>query len=226
MIINRKYTYASLEQVTFENGSRYYVSPENNHLSSVTTILSATADKPELEAWKKRVGLTEAEKIRTEATNIGSLMHENLEKHILGEERPKGNNLIRVLSRNMANTIIDNGLKNVSEVWAIEQVLYIENKYAGTADGIGIIGDKPSIFDFKTTKKPKTKAQIEDYFCQLIAYALAHNEVHGTDIKKGVIYMCSRDCYYQEFVLEGNEFDTYQDIWLRRLDKFLNDNLK
>ena len=48
----------------------------------------------------------------------------------------------------------------------------------------------------------------------------AHNELYGTDIHKGVIMMCSVDCLYQEFVLEGSEFDRAAEAWMDRVEKF------
>jgi genome maintenance exonuclease 1 len=74
--------------------------------------------------------------------------------------------------------------------------------------------------DHKQTNKPKKKEWIEDYFVQTTAYALAHDEVHGTKIRKGVIFMCSADNEYQEFIIEGNEFKHYQDLWLRRVEQY------
>jgi genome maintenance exonuclease 1 len=59
-----------------------------------------------------------------------------------------------------------------------------------------------------------------DYFQQLAAYALAHNELYGTDIQKGVVMMCSVDCLYQEFVLEGDEFKRAAEAWMERVEKF------
>jgi hypothetical protein len=50
---------------------------------------------------------------------------------------------------------------------------------------------------------------------------MAHNEVYGTEIKKGVIMMCSVDCFYQEFVLEGREFERAAEAWNTRLEKFI-----
>jgi len=38
----------------------------------------------------------------------------------------------------MANVIIDNGLKDVSEVWGSEVSLYYEELYAGTTDLVGV----------------------------------------------------------------------------------------
>jgi genome maintenance exonuclease 1 len=54
----------------------------------------------------------------------------------------------------------------------------------------------------------------------LTAYANAHNEVYDTKIKKGVIFMCSADNVYQEFIIEGKEFKKYSDMWFKRLEEY------
>ena len=80
--------------------------------------------------------------------------------------------------------------------------------------------EKPAIIDFKQTNKPKKREWIDDYFVQLAAYAMAHNNMHGTDIKTGVILMCSADNAYQEFVVEGSEFAHWEQQWLRRVEQY------
>src|SRR6478735_3259942 len=47
---------------------------------------------------------------------------------------------------------------------------------------------------------------------QLAAYALAHNEMFGTDIHRGVVMIATRDVKYQEFVIEGDEFIHYETM--------------
>jgi genome maintenance exonuclease 1 len=222
MAIIRPYDYKVLDRITHENGSRYYVSPEGDHLSSVTTILSATSYSPELAAWRERVGEKEANRIRDEATGLGSLMHTHLENHIQGIDRPKGNNIVRKLAESMADQVIHFGLKNIGEVWGMEEMLYYPQLYAGTADLIAMHNGVPAICDYKTTKKMKKRDSITDYYCQGAAYALAHNELFGTDIKKIVIFMVARDLKFEEYVVEGTEFDHYADLWTRRMSSFLD----
>jgi genome maintenance exonuclease 1 len=77
---------------------------------------------------------------------------------------------------------------------------------------------KPCIVDFKQTNKMKRRAWIEDYFVQLAAYAVAHNQQHGTTINQGVILMVAQDGEVQEFVSVGREFDGYCDQWWRRVE--------
>lgn len=221
MLINKKFSYEKLERVTSESGSRYYVSPQGDNLSSVTTILGATSYSPELDAWQKRVGLKEAERIRVEATGLGSLMHEHLENHVQGIERPRGTNMVRVMARNMADQIIQKGLPNVDEIWGIEEILYSPGRYAGTTDLVGIHEGKQAIMDYKTSKKMKKRANIVDYSLQGAAYALAHDEIHGTNIERVVVFMVSRDLEFQEFIWEGDELAEAKELWNNRLEVFL-----
>jgi genome maintenance exonuclease 1 len=89
---------------------------------------------------------------------------------------------------------------------------------------VGVWKGEPAILDFKQTNKPKKREWIEDYFLQLTAYSLAHNETHGTEIKTGVILMCSANNEYQEFVIEGSEFEHYSQRWLSRVEQYYNLN--
>lgn len=222
MIIENIYNYKELERITNEEtGVRYYVTPNNDKFYSVTTILSETADKKGLDAWKEFVGLTEANRVVKEACDLGTLMHENLENYILGNEMKQGGNFIRRLARKMANVIIEKGLSKVSKVFGIEKMLYSELGYAGTADLIIEYNGKIAIGDFKTAKKIKKKDQILDYFCQLAAYSIAHDELHGTNIDQAVIFMADREGEFKEFYIEGEELAKYKEIWLDRLEQFL-----
>ena len=87
---------------------------------------------------------------------------------------------------------------------------------------MGVYKGKPAIMDHKTTKKMKTRDMIEDYFCQLAAYRLAHNEVYGTSIDSAVIFMVSRDLKYEGYELDKKELDHWSDVFLQRVDTFLN----
>lgn len=217
------------------DGQRLYATPDGKRLPSVTTILERT--KPEesrraLAEWKRRVGTEQAQKITTEAANRGTRMHSYLEHYVkTGELKPAGPNPFAWPSHQMAMTVIDQGLKNVTEFWGVEIPLYFPNLYAGTSDGAGIhLGDQ-AILDYKQTNKPKREEWIDDYKLQLVAYALAHNEVYGTKIRKGVVLMCVRPDIdsqynitkapqYQEFLLKPEDFDHWEQEWWRRLELY------
>lgn len=218
-----KYNYSILKKETIE-GSRKYVTPDGHAVPSVTTILEAT--KPEeakqaLLEWRKRVGEEKAKQITTEAAGRGTRMHKWLENHVkTGDMGKPGTNPYSIQSHNMAQTIINNGLSKCQEFWGTEVSLYFPEVYAGTTDLVGVHDNSEAIVDHKQANKVKKREWIEDYFIQVTAYASAHNEVYGTSIRKGVIFMCTPNLEYQEFILEGNEFQKYSDLWWKKLEEY------
>lgn len=214
-----KFDYNQVQRVE-ESTGRKYVTPDGAKIPSVTTILSKTKDMKHLLAWRKRVGDEAADQITKESTSLGTTMHTHLENHIKGMERPGGNNLGRVMARNMADKIIDHGLCNVDEVWGIEVPLVYDTLWAGTTDLVGVYKGEPAIMDFKTTIKPKTLERVDDYRLQLTAYAESHNYTFDTQIKKLVVFMCSRDLQYQEFVWDLNDYQKNLEDWTARLAEY------
>lgn len=223
--IHKRYAYPSVERVTAANGKRFYLDPTTDQpLPSVTTILDSTADKSFLVEWEARVGKKKAEAIRNEAAGLGTLLHTHMECHIQSIDRPGGNNIGRMLARRMADVIIEKAMPRVSEVWGFEIPLWFPGLYAGTTDLVGLFDDEPAIMDYKTTKKMKSRDKITDYFDQTVAYGLAHNEVFGSNIRKGVIFMVSRELEYETYVLEGAEYDKHEASYLDRVGKYYAGN--
>ena len=222
-MIIEKYKYDELKRTTTDK-QRLYTCPDGNAVPSVTTILDKT--KPEksqkaLENWRKAVGEKKAKAITTEAANRGTRMHTYLENYVLGEElKETVSNPYAQQSLDMAKIVIKEGLKNVDEYWGTEVALYHPEIYAGTTDLVGVHGGDDAILDFKQTNKPKKREWVEDYFLQLCAYAEAHNKVYGTKIRKGVVLMCSKEFQYQEFIIEGEEFDKWRDKWWSRVEEY------
>ena len=223
MYIPNKYNYVPLLRETI-NGSRKYATPDGEKLPSVTTILDATKSeesKQALQNWRKRVGVQKAQEITTEAAGRGTRMHKWLENYIkTGETGEPGSNPYSIQSHQMAHSIITQGLVKCNEYWGTEVPLYFPKVYAGTTDLVGIHDGSPAIMDHKQSNKLKKREWIDDYFVQLAAYANAHNEVHGTNIRKGVIFMCTADNIYQEFIIEDSEFDKYTDMWFKRVEQY------
>ena len=222
-MIIEKYKYDELKRTTTDK-QRLYTCPDGKAVPSVTTILDKT--KPEknrkaLENWRKAVGEKKAKAITTEAANRGTRMHTYLENYVLGEELKESvSNPYAQQSLDMAKIVIKEGLKNVNEYWGTEVALYHPEIYAGNTDLVGVHGGDDAILDFKQTNKPKKREWVEDYFLQLCAYAEAHNKVYGTKIRKGVVLMCSKEFQYQEFIIEGEEFDKWRDKWWSRVEEY------
>ena len=196
-------------------------------LPSVTTILSATKSEEEKAAiknWQERVGFKEANRIKTEASSRGTSMHSYIEDYLRGrinESFFESNEQYK----NMAKEIIEKGVNNkLDEIYGMEETIYYPEQYAGTADLIGIYQGKDVIIDFKQSNKPKKTDYIQDYFLQLGAYTLAHDVVHGTKMKAGIILLCTKDVLFQEFKIEGAELEMYQNLFMGRVKKFYEMN--
>jgi genome maintenance exonuclease 1 len=219
-LIKQKYIYEKLTRVEID-GKRRYQTPNGPPVASVTTILGATKDQTHLIEWRRRVGEQKAQEITTEAAGVGTRMHKYLEDYIdTGEWPIAGGNPYAQQAHKMATKIKVHALDDVDEIWGSEVPLYVPGIYAGTTDLVGLYKGNPCIMDFKQSNKPKKEEWIVDYFLQLTAYALAHNEVHGTDIREGHVFMCSRDLTYQQFDIWPDEFDDWAQEWWRRCEMY------
>jgi len=218
-LIQKKYDYKPISRKQV-NGKRLYETPDGNAVASVTTILDATKDKTHLIAWRKRVGEAKAQEIVTEAAGVGTRMHKYLEDYIdTGEWPQPGSNPYAQQAHGMAEVIKENALNDV-EIWGSEVALYMPQMYAGTTDLVGTYKGQPAIMDFKQTNKPKKVEWVVDYFLQLVAYAEAHNELYGTEIREGHVFMCSRAGEYQQFDVWPDEYDEWRNEWYERVYQF------
>ena len=217
---NKLYHYPPSTRSTTDGIRTYDVGKEK--LPSVTTILKATQSdekRQKLAQWQARVGKVEADRVRDTAASRGTNMHLHLEKFILGQghldltEEGK-------TAKSMAQTVIDKGLCDLQEIWGSEVTLWYPGLYAGATDLVGTYDYEDSVIDFKQSTKPKQRAWIDDYMMQLAAYAMAHNQVYGTEITQGVILMCTPDNYFQKFQVKGKEFISYQHKFLEKVDLY------
>ena len=216
-----KYNYKDVTRVS-EHGSRIY-DVLGMRLPSVTTILSQTKDQSFLTAWKNKVGHENAERIKNVSSNRGTAMHKFLEKHI----EDVGYDDLTTLGReakSMANKIIEDGLSKVSEYYGSEVMLYYPDLYAGSTDLVCMHDGMETIVDFKQANRPKKEEWIEDYYLQIAAYAMAHDQVYGSNIQQGVIMVCTPDLYYQEFKCEGEKMRHYRHEFLKRLSQYHDQN--
>ena len=191
-------------------------------LPSVTTILQETQKEEKrqrLAEWRRKVGENVAERYKEEAASRGRAMHEFLE-YYLQDKKILDLSDEGQAARSMGQAIIDQGFKDLGEIWGSEVTLFYPGLYAGQTDLCGIYQNRESIIDFKQTNKPKRKEWIEDYFLQLAAYAMAHDIIYKTCIDQGVILMCSKEGFFQKFTSNGQEFTNFKHEFLRRVDNF------
>ena len=123
----------------------------------------------------------------------------------------------------MASVIINEYIyPHISKCFGTEVSLFYPEIYAGTTDAVASWDNELAIIDFKQTNKKKKDEWVEDYRLQLSAYILAHDEVYGTKIGKGVILMCSQNFEPQHWVIDGLELDRCKEAWARRVEEYFN----
>ena len=214
---NKKYKYVQASSIT-AHGSRTY-DVHGIRLPSVTTILDKTKNKSYLNRWRNRVGHEEAERIKNYSSKRGTAMHKFIEKYI---QKSGYEDLtpIGVEAKPMAQKIIEIGLTPVSEYYGAEVTVHYPGLYAGSTDLVCLHNDMETIVDFKQSNRPKKEEWIEDYFLQIAAYAMAHDEVHRSMIRQGIIMVCTPDLYYQEFKIQDADLKRWKHKWLARLDAY------
>lgn len=165
-----------LERVDGEQ--RYYLTPTGEKYPSVTTILSQTADKSHLIAWRKRVGEEEANRVSKRATTRGTSVHSLCEKLVLNEDIDLSKEMpTNVAMYNQLETFLKD---NVNDIRLSEGQLFSHKlKCAGSVDLVASYRGRPAIIDFKTASKTKRKDWIEDYFLQTTLYAFSLWEMTG-----------------------------------------------
>ena len=216
---SNRYNYIQGKQITDPGtGTRVY-EISNYRLPSVTTILGATKNTEFLKKWKAKVGEAEADRIKNVSSARGTSMHKFLESYITDVGYDDLTEL-GCQARPMAEKIMEVGLAPVSEYYGSEVTLFYPGLYAGSTDLVCSHNGMETIVDFKQSNRPKREEWIEDYYMQIAAYAMAHDYVYGSQIKQGVIMVCTPDLYYQEFKVEGAELRSWKHKFLKRLDMY------
>ena len=166
--------YEKLDRTDAPDGRRY-VTLEGKNYPSVTTVLSLI-HKDKIMEWRKRVGEEKANQIGTQAANRGTAVHNIIEKYLHGKDTSDFMPHVKQSLENL-KPLID---KHVTKVFATECPLYSDHlKLAGTCDAIVEWDGVPTIVDWKTSKRPKKKVDIPNYFMQLSAYAVMWEERTG-----------------------------------------------
>ena len=173
-----------------EDGKRLYLTEDGNYYPSVTTALSYLSRKG-IQEWRNRVGHEVANKIGNEAARAGTAVHNVAEKYVLNDPTWKDAMPIPVEKFNTIRPYLD---ENVDEIYGIELQMYSDQlKTAGTADLICKYDGTPTVLDFKTSRRRKSKDDILSYFMQGTAYSIMVKEHYGMDIEQIVILMAVTD---------------------------------
>lgn len=179
-------TLQDLKSQTFPDGKRYYSLPDGTRLPSVTTVIGAKGKEAILK-WRKRVGEEEANRISKLSTSRGTNLHTICENYL--------NNDPKYLLKVMPDALemfksIKPFLNRIDNIHYQEQALWSKGiGMAGRVDCIAEFDGKLSVIDFKTSKRIKTKEDIDSYFAQCVAYSMMYEELVGQPIDQIVIIM-------------------------------------
>lgn len=204
--------YEDLVAETSDNGRRY-VTPDGNKYPSVTTVLSIINEEA-IAAWRARVGEEEANRIGGIASGRGTLVHDIIEKYLNNEDTSDYLPHIQQSFKNI-KPILD---KHITKIYALEVPLYSKHLgLAGRVDCIAEYDGRPSIVDFKTSKRIKTHDKISNYFAQMSAYAIMWEERTGMPIVDTTIIM---DVDNEEPLVFREKRDNYTELLLNTIKEY------
>ena len=196
-----------LKRKNTEKGRRYQT-PSGVLYPSVTTILSHKS-KPFIDAWKKRIGEKEANRISSRAAKRGTSMHKLVEYHLLNETNlhEEGVQSLDMLDKEMYMNNMKPLLSDIDNIRALEATMYSDHlRLGGQADCIAEYKGRLSVIDFKTSNKKKTRSQCYNYFIQCSAYAIMFEERTGIPVDQTVILMAQQDDGPAVFTATRDEF--------------------
>ena len=210
-----------LEKLTRANidGKRIYQTPTGEGYPSVTTVLSILG-KEDLAAWRRRVGEEEANRISTQAARRGTAVHKLCEDYLNNNPDYKNKHMpanIDMFSK--MRPILDERINNI---WYQECFLYSnELQTAGQVDCIAEWDGELAVVDFKTSRKLKKEEWILNYYMQVSFYAKAFEEMTGTKINKGVVFIGVDNEDPQVFQFDTNDYidhfkavrETYKELY-------------
>ena len=214
-----------LKRVNTSEGRRY-TTPSGLLYPSITTILSYKS-KPGIDAWRKRVGEEEANKVTRIATTRGTAIHKLCENALRNEPEDLSN--LSLLDQEMYSDFRPL-LNEIDNIKAIEATMYSDHlRLAGQVDCIAEYRGRLSVIDFKTSKKKKEKWMCENMFIQCSAYAIMFEERTGIPIDQIVILMAQedegpvvfvekRDNYVPKLMEARNEFEKKTGAYTRNIN--------
>lgn len=201
------------------DGVRYYLIPPENikKFVSITSITSYFNRQIFID-WRRKVGNEEADRVTNAATSRGTDLHTLVENYITNQNLPE----VQELSHKLFE-IIKPALHRMNKIYGVEIGLYSEFLgVAGTCDTIAEFDGELAIIDYKTSKKPKPRKWIENYFVQAVAYACMLHELTGLQVKKLVIIMA---CENGELVVyEETDLAKYIKLLVKYIRTYVKDH--
>ena len=200
-----------------ENHKRVYYDPDNNRYESVTNVVGHE-DNDSLTQWRESVGYDVADYISRRAMNLGTKMHDMIERYLY--------NKINIEPNLFANAHFNNIktlLNNINNISGLEiRVCSKKLGLAGTADCIAEYDGIPSIIDFKTSSKKKKEEWILKYFLQTTAYSIMWEELTGQKIEQIVVLITAEDGSLEAHIKNREDYRTELNDTIERFNNKQN----
>lgn len=227
------------EQHVYRNGIRYHNTPIGE-VPGVTAVLGATKDpysKAFFKRWRNRVGEYIANAIYENSTQRGNQLHDTIEAFLLNSKPNKIGKQAMACWR-LIRPLVETIKETTSEL-VVEAHVHHELGFGGTPDLVCKYEDKMTVFDWKNSRKPKTRSGIKDYLQQVAAYAKAYEFTHGIKIEQAIIvctvvpdqYLAQTDPdktvepELQLFVVKPKSIETHWKNFKKRLAQFQEEQL-
>ena len=166
------------------NGKRLYETPDGSFYPSVTTITGQMTKKAITE-WRARVGEKEANRVSKAASSRGTSIHKLCEQYVLNKMDDVS---VMPSNKEMFDAMSNHLRDHVDNIHGVESFLYSDFlRTAGQVDCIAEYDNVLSVIDFKTSKKKKPEAWIQNYFVQAAAYSFMFEERTNIQIPQLVI---------------------------------------
>ena len=215
-----------MKQRNLDSGRVYLVEggPDEGMVFPSITRMLKHAPKPQLEAWRRRVGAIQAARVSARATVQGTNIHTAAQRFLENQDLPNMSPNVIELWRHLRPWLI----LNITRVFRQECAVYsLKLLLAGSFDLLADVNEELSVVDFKTSTREKKKEWIEDYFVQGCFYALAVYELTGQKVKRVIIPVMHPDglqifeckpLEYLPILLKRNR-DFYADFVLTEQEK-------
>ena len=219
-----EYNYPALQTVELK-GKRFYQINDETFYPSITTVLGTTqaSEKVQaLEGWRNWLGKDKAAAETKRAADRGTQVHLMIEQFL--KKEPINAPLATTVDMQMFNSI-KLKLRAINKIYGQEVALYSDMLgVAGRCDFIGEYENVPVVADWKTSTNLKSNERVEDYFIQATFYAIAHNEMFGTNIENIVIFVAVEKGFPQVF--KRKITPELVDQLMDRTEKFYKELLK
>lgn len=185
-----------------------YCNDKNEEVPSVTTIIKIL-NKPSLAKWANIMGFRgqKIEDLLEKSSNIGTQVHKIIESYLMNRY------YIFISTHDVSKFTIMSYLNSFLEWKKAHEVspIFMERKlstekFGGTVDFYGIVDNKKTILDFKTSKKVYSTM-----FLQLGAYCIMLEE-KGYEVDQAAIIIVNKDGYNEKFI-SRKDLQRYMDIF-------------